>query len=784
MILRAANCGYRRTVSIPIHTQQEYTMQHSSSVRALLAAFVMFFMPWLLHAQQAQIRAIHLAPGASDLDVFVASDTASFYGLGYGNASAVSTLQPGLVRVRVTEHNVPTPVLYDQNIALEANRRKILLVFGTSDAVDVQALNLPTNAPAIPADSAAIRFVQGSPDLSAVDIKIRDAYGNLSTLNGVAFKANTMFKSIAKGAADIEVYDAGTSVRLLKVRHDFAASTRSTLFVTGLATSTAGIRLQVLNEQSLSAQQPIRVVQAPTAGLRAVHIVPGAPAVDIYNGTTLAISNLAYRDASAILSAPNGTYMLGATVTGTPISQALIEMELNLHEDSIYTALAVGDLVGTPPAAMVLARPALMGVSTDSVMIRVVHSAPATGTVNIMVEHGSTLLPLTNMVFRSATPYFTIPAGDIKVMVDEAGFEPFYVATGTIEGGSIVTLFTTGSDNDFGMNMLTDNLTSEQKPMPMLTPVAVAKGGLRAVHVVADAPPVDIFLDNAGDTPLTLAFRQASFATTVNAGTKNVKIAAAGTGIAAALVSRDIEIPSDTLLTAYAVGSVAAGSLEVIMLTTAQDDRPQQGQGQMAVRFLHAAPDAGPVDIELTSAGGQPQRYNGITFKANTPYAIVQAGTATVKVFAAGSQTPLLSVQGALEADANVTAIINGLTILNNLGVNLLTDTKDDEQKPMILLSPTASVRNWNALSAFAIAPNPSHGSTQISYTLPRPGTVRLAIYSQLGELVALSETGARDAGSYTMILSTAMLPAGVYNAVLSGNDGVAIGTEKLVVVK
>ena len=60
----------------------------------------------------------------------------------------------------------------------------------------------------------------------------------------------------------------------------------------------------------------------------------------------------------------------------------------------------------------------------------------------------------------------------------------------------------------------------------------------------------------------------------------------------------------------------------------------------------------------------------------------------------------------------------------------------------------------------------------------------QLRVAAQIGELVVISDLGAQDAGSYSNTLSTAILPAGVYNAVLTGNDGTMIGTQKLVVVK
>lgn len=741
----------------------------------MLALIAMLVMPWLAQAQQAQIRAIHLAPGAPDVDVYIASDTASFYGLGYGSASSVSSLAPGSVRVRISEHNIPTPLFFDQNVTLEANRRRILLIMGTTGNIQTEMITLPTNAATVPADSATMRFVNASPDAGNVDIRIRDSYGNVSNFAGVAFKANTVFRSIPRGMADIEVYAAGTSNLMLKVRNDFGSSTRSTIFVSGLAVSQMGLKLQMLNEMSLSAQQPIRSLQAPSPRLRAVHLVPDAPAIDIYTGTSLAISNLANGDASDLVAVPGGTYNLGVTATGAPISTSLFSVQVNTSEDSVYTATAMG-MLATPPSVLVLARPALMSVSTDSVLVRMVNAVPDTGKFDVTLENGGEPVTLAAMMYKGATPYMKIPKGDITVRLRGDGIAP-YDAVGTLEGGSMMTLYVTG-DGIYGLN---DNLSSEQKPMMKLT--RLAGGGLRAVHVVPDAPGVDIFLNNDATNPVSLTFRQASPIAELSAGMANVKVAATGTGIGAALITRDVQISSDTLITAFAVGSLALGSADVVTLPTGLEDAPPQGA--VSVRILHASPDAGTIDAEFIPSMGGPAQMTGMAFKMYTPYLLSPPGPGTLTLFAAGSSTPILTVQGTLTEGDIVTAIITGSVTQGNLGVNLLIDSRDEEQKPMILLAPPASsVDADRAVAGFSIAPNPTRGPAQITYSLKNAASVRLSLYSQSGELVAISDLGSQEAGSYTTSLSTAVLPAGVYNAVLTGKDGSAIGTQKMVVVK
>ena len=62
-----------------------------------------------------------------------------------------------------------------------------------------------------------------------------------------------------------------------------------------------------------------------------------------------------------------------------------------------------------------------------------------------------------------------------------------------------------------------------------------------------------------------------------------------------------------------------------------------------------------------------------------------------------------------------------------------------------------------------AAAPNPFHGATTITYSVPRAGRVRLTLYDLQGRAVARLEDGVRAAGVHTVPFGGNGLPAGVY---------------------
>jgi hypothetical protein len=83
--------------------------------------------------------------------------------------------------------------------------------------------------------------------------------------------------------------------------------------------------------------------------------------------------------------------------------------------------------------------------------------------------------------------------------------------------------------------------------------------------------------------------------------------------------------------------------------------------------------------------------------------------------------------------------------------------------------------------------PNPFNPSTTVSYTVPSPGAVRVAVYDTRGALVKMLFEGDHAAGSYTIQWngrdkSGAAVISGVYFARIEHNG--AIKTGKMLVLK
>ena len=116
---------------------------------------------------------------------------------------------------------------------------------------------------------------------------------------------------------------------------------------------------------------------------------------------------------------------------------------------------------------------------------------------------------------------------------------------------------------------------------------------LKVAHLSPDAGPVDVWLDGA--VVLTSrSFETISGYLAIEAGDRRVQVTPAGQ-TTPLVIDAVLPIAAGTATTVAATGLLAAMDVQAIVLP---DDR--NAGSQVQVRFVHASPDAPPVDVALT----------------------------------------------------------------------------------------------------------------------------------------------------------------------------------------
>lgn len=207
-----------------------------------------------------------------------------------------------------------------------------------------------------------------------------------------------------------------------------------------------------------------------------------------------------------------------------------------------------------------------------------------------------------------------------------------------------VALFTACEDDD-------DNI---------ITPPVTEKALVKVIHASPDAPAVDLLVDNnVAGTGLT--FPNNTGYLEVDAGTRNVKVNAAGTSTT--VIEANLNLMENKNYSVFAVNSLA--NIEALVL---EDDLTTPASGKSHVRFVHLSPDAPAVDITLTDGTVV---FGNNSFKDFTAFTPLDAGTYNLEVRVAGTSTVALNLPNiTIEAGKIYTVFAKGF--LNGSGAQEL----------------------------------------------------------------------------------------------------------------
>jgi len=188
---------------------------------------------------------------------------------------------------------------------------------------------------------------------------------------------------------------------------------------------------------------------------------------------------------------------------------------------------------------------------------------------------------------------------------------------------------------------------------------------IQVAHLSPDAGPVDIWLDGAVVLP-SVPFEAISGYLPIDAGDHRVQVTPAGQ-TSPIVIDAVLGFTEGTATTVAATGLLGAMDVQAIVLA---DDR--NAGSQVQVRFVHASPDAPPVDVALT---GGPVLIPDTAFREASGYTTVAGGTYDLEVRVAGTQDVALSLPGTvLTNGTNITVFAIGELRDSSLGALVTVD--------------------------------------------------------------------------------------------------------------
>lgn len=189
---------------------------------------------------------------------------------------------------------------------------------------------------------------------------------------------------------------------------------------------------------------------------------------------------------------------------------------------------------------------------------------------------------------------------------------------------------------------LNTGCSEDDTSTPTPTPTPTAQARVLVTHASPDAPGVDLLVDNQKVNERPLTFPNNTGYLSVNAGTRNVKVNAAGT--TTTVIDANLPLEANRNYSVFAIDS-----LSKISALVTNDDLTAPAAGKAHVRFIHLSPNAPAVDVSVAGqAAGQGlftnRAFNKTITAEQQAFTPVDAGTVNLEVREAGTTNVVLNL--------------------------------------------------------------------------------------------------------------------------------------------
>ncbi len=309
----------------------------------------------------ARVQAIHGAPDAPTVDVFITAPNADLMGsipfaddLVFSSASEAVEVPAGDYQIRITDANDPMTVYYDSgSLSVPAGADWVAVASenvgaGTSPVTLMVDTGTDTLLVNDKDTGSKIRVAHAISDAPEVDVWVNGTAPAMdSQLYNVPFKASTDYLSVAAGEYTFNVAVNGADPVQVVDALSLTAPLMDGYTYTALAIGNLGDMQD--NDELYVVKDNTRMI-ATAAKLRAIHASTMAGNVDIYvsadatpSEDDVILKDVAYKGDSTLLEVSPGKVNIIVTPTDDMNTIAIGPVELDLAGGSITTLVAIDD---------------------------------------------------------------------------------------------------------------------------------------------------------------------------------------------------------------------------------------------------------------------------------------------------------------------------------------------------------------------------------------------------------------------------------------------------------
>jgi hypothetical protein len=329
---------------------------------------------------------------------------------------------------------------------------------------------------------------------------------------------------------------------------------------------------------------------------------------------------------------------------------------------------------------MVLSGVSALAQSGDSALVRFVHAIPGAAAIDIYTNGQ---LTVSNLAYGQATEYINFPVGQSSLTVTQTGVtSPLWEQILSAGGGQALTMVVSSFTDPVSFTAYED----------ILDLLPLGKARFTIIHAIADAPPVDILLDDGRPVLLQVSYNQAAGTVDVPVFPYNMVAVPSGEGIESALLSLGtLPLNSGASYILVLYGTAVTPQFKLISAPTLPD------ADSAFVRFVHGVPGAPNVDIYINDTPVA-TLTDPVGSSPATRYVSVPAGEYIVALRESGTQQNLVSESFVVESGDWVTALALGPS--DDISINLLTDDLSTVTSNQALIRVINGSSNDSAFSA------------------------------------------------------------------------------------
>lgn len=416
----------------------------------------------------ATVRIIHASPDAPAVDVLldgqpllenVPADSVSEY--------QAITSQTHRIQV-VPAGQTADAALVDEEIDAAPGAAYILAVYGRLN--DLQGAVIDVDMGEIEPGNARVRLVNFSPDAGAVDLA---ETGGDVWFDDVALGDVTDYRDVTPGGISADL--RGDEDRVLQTIPElgFAEARAYDVVVLGQVADDSLTVVNLATRVSPPCSEVLGITGVPDdACIRIVHAAPDAPAVDAYINDAQVAADLSFGTATEYTVVPSGGGRgVRVVAAGGDTEESVLDDSFDLDPGQAYELVVQGS---GADLGFAITGVDLRPVAEGQARLRVIHTSPDAGAVNIGIEGNDANL-FEGVDFGNATDYVILDAGDYPIEV-RPGDEDMTVALRseiTLEEGMVYDLVAIGRPDDRSLTLLVLTAPVALQTGEMATPVAM-----------------------------------------------------------------------------------------------------------------------------------------------------------------------------------------------------------------------------------------------------------------------------------------------------------------------